>query len=99
MSRSAGGGAAHRVQLPRASRRQDRNVEAARVGPPLSPVWQVVCDEREYHWLMANIELDDRGVIVACAACGRKNRLHYERLDAASRCANCKQPLAPPAAP
>jgi len=48
---------------------------------------------------MASIELDERGVIVACASCGRKNRLQYDRLAAASRCANCKQPLPPPAAP
>src|SRR5919201_5104572 len=42
---------------------------------------------------MANLELDDRGVIVTCSSCGKKNRLHYERLGAASRCAHCKQPL------
>jgi thioredoxin 2 len=48
---------------------------------------------------MANIELDDHGVIVACPSCGRKNRLHYDRLGAASRCANCKQPLGSPSVP
>jgi thioredoxin 2 len=48
---------------------------------------------------MATMELDDRGVIVACPSCGKKNRLHYERLAAASRCANCKQPLPAAAEP
>jgi thioredoxin 2 len=48
---------------------------------------------------MATAELDERGVIVTCATCGRKNRLSYERVDAASRCAQCKQPLAAPTTP
>jgi len=48
---------------------------------------------------MANIELDDKGLIVACGACGRKNRLAYERLGGAVRCGQCKQPLTPPGVP
>jgi thioredoxin 2 len=48
---------------------------------------------------MAAIEMDDRGVIVACASCGQKNRLTYERLDDEVRCGQCKQPLKAPGAP
>jgi thioredoxin 2 len=48
---------------------------------------------------MGNLALDDRGVIVTCSSCGRKNRLQYERLASPSRCAQCKQPLPPPSAP
>jgi thioredoxin 2 len=48
---------------------------------------------------MATIQMDDRGVIVACASCGQKNRLTYERLDDEVRCGQCKQPLKAPGAP
>ena len=48
---------------------------------------------------MATLELDDRGVVVECAACGKKNRLPYERLGDAVRCGQCKQPLTAPAVP
>jgi thioredoxin 2 len=43
--------------------------------------------------------LDERGVIVACAACGRKNRLSYARLGDAVQCGDCKQPIKAPAEP
>ena len=43
--------------------------------------------------------LDDRGVVVTCAACGRGNRLAYAALDKRTRCGHCKAPIAPPAAP
>ena len=29
---------------------------------------------------MADIQLDDRGIVVACPSCGKKNRIQYERL-------------------
>ena len=48
---------------------------------------------------MANLELDDRGVIVACPGCGQKNRVVYERLSAPFRCGRCKRELSPPAEP
>ena len=44
-------------------------------------------------------ELDDRGVIVACAACGKKNRMAYERLGDAAQCGDCKQPIRAPGEP
>ena len=49
--------------------------------------------------MATNIELDDKGLIVACSACGKKNRLAYETLGGAVRCGQCKQPLPPPGEP
>jgi thioredoxin 2 len=48
---------------------------------------------------MATVEMDDRGLVVACASCGKKNRLAYERLRDAVRCGQCKQPLTAPGVP
>jgi thioredoxin 2 len=48
---------------------------------------------------MATIELDDRGVLASCSACGQKNRLAYDRLDDRVRCGRCKQDLSLPATP
>ena len=48
---------------------------------------------------MAKAEFDDRGIVVACPQCGQKNRLAYERLGDAVRCAKCKENLNPPAEP
>ena len=45
------------------------------------------------------IEMDDRGVVIACTACGQKNRLVYERLGEEVRCGQCKQSIKPLAAP
>jgi thioredoxin 2 len=48
---------------------------------------------------MAIVDLDDRGLVVACGACGKKNRLAYERLGDAVRCGQCKEPLTAPGVP
>jgi len=45
------------------------------------------------------VDLDERGVIVACSHCGKKNRLAYERLGDAVKCGQCKEPIQPPAEP
>ncbi|HJZ75121.1 MAG TPA: thioredoxin [Vicinamibacterales bacterium] len=45
------------------------------------------------------VVMDDRGLVVACAKCGQRNRLTYERLDDAVRCGQCKDNLPPPSAP
>ena len=42
---------------------------------------------------MAHVDLDDRGIVVACTNCGKKNRLAFEKLGDAVRCGQCKQPL------
>jgi thioredoxin 2 len=43
--------------------------------------------------------LDDRGIVVSCAACGQKNRLTYARLGDTVRCGRCKATIALPDAP
>jgi thioredoxin 2 len=48
---------------------------------------------------MATLELDDRGVLLACAACGQANRLTYEQLDDPMRCGRCKQAIRMSAGP
>src|SRR4029078_13359063 len=37
-----------------------------------------------------------RGVVTLCPACGKHNRLAYERLGDPVRCGHCKQPLTAP---
>jgi thioredoxin 2 len=48
---------------------------------------------------MATVQMDDRGLIVACSNCGQKNRLAYERLGDEVRCGKCKQILKAPGEP
>ena len=45
------------------------------------------------------IDLDNRGLVIACPACGQKNRLAYERLADSLRCGKCKQPVSAPSTP
>jgi thioredoxin 2 len=44
-------------------------------------------------------ELDDRGVVVACGSCGRRNRVAYAALGKSTRCGNCKTVISAPSAP
>jgi thioredoxin 2 len=48
---------------------------------------------------MATAELDERGLVFECAACGKKNRVVYERLGDAVQCGQCKQTLNVPGEP
>jgi thioredoxin 2 len=48
---------------------------------------------------MATLTLDERGIVMSCGSCGRKNRLIYERLDRQVRCADCKAPIPFPSEP
>jgi thioredoxin 2 len=48
---------------------------------------------------MAPLELDDRGLIVACAACGQKNRMAFDHLGETVRCGRCKAALPAPTTP
>jgi thioredoxin 2 len=48
---------------------------------------------------VADYDLDDRGIIIACANCGQRNRLLFERLGDKIRCGNCKHELSVPAMP
>src|SRR4051812_10202207 len=45
------------------------------------------------------VALDERGIIVACNVCGRRNRLNYERLEQAFRCGGCHSELDLPSLP
>src|SRR5881392_1372013 len=48
---------------------------------------------------MSTAILDQAGVVIACAACGQKNRLRYDRLGSENRCGKCHATLAAPAEP
>ena len=48
---------------------------------------------------MASLLSDDRGIIVACPSCGTRNRLAFDRLGRATRCARCHSDLALPSTP
>jgi len=48
---------------------------------------------------MATLTLDERGILMSCASCGRKNRLIYEHLARQVRCADCKTPIPFPSEP
>ena len=49
--------------------------------------------------MATTLELDDRGIVVSCTSCGKKNRLAYARLGQAVRCGQCRQPLTAPGVP
>ena len=42
---------------------------------------------------MENIELDERGLLVPCPQCGKRNRMTYERLGQTFRCGHCHTEL------
>ena len=48
---------------------------------------------------MSNIESDERGLLLACPNCGKRNRLKYEGLGQTFRCAQCKNELQSPREP
>jgi thioredoxin 2 len=48
---------------------------------------------------MGALQLDSRGILTKCPACGRTNRLPYAALNKNVRCASCKQALRAPDAP
>ena len=45
------------------------------------------------------MEFDERGLVETCPTCGQKNRLPYEHLETAVRCARCKTNLRLPSEP
>ncbi len=48
---------------------------------------------------MSPYTFDDRGIVVGCPSCSQQNRLPYDQLDRAVRCARCKTELRPPSQP
>jgi thioredoxin 2 len=49
--------------------------------------------------LTTQLTIDTKGAVMACPACGQKNRLAYSRLTATTRCAKCHTDLPKPAEP
>ena len=45
------------------------------------------------------MNLDNKGVVVECPACGQRNRESYGRLGAETRCGKCQAPLSAPSEP
>jgi thioredoxin 2 len=45
------------------------------------------------------IELDERGIVLACPQCGQRNRMIYERLGQKFRCGQCHTDLRPAGKP
>ena len=45
------------------------------------------------------MRIDDRGVITSCLACGKQNRIAFDRVNQAARCAQCHADLPSPSAP
>lgn len=48
---------------------------------------------------MASIATDTQGLIITCSSCGAKNRLAYDHIGRAHRCAKCKTDLPQPDGP
>lgn len=48
---------------------------------------------------MANLSLDDKGVLTPCPSCGTTNRLRYDAVDRTTRCGKCRATLALPSSP
>jgi len=48
---------------------------------------------------MNETKIDEKGVIVACPACGQANRIPFERLGEEGRCGRCQSALPRPASP
>jgi thioredoxin 2 len=48
---------------------------------------------------MATARLDDRGVVMSCASCGRANRLGFRNLHKEARCGQCHTPVPPISTP
>ena len=42
---------------------------------------------------MAQLELDDRGIVIPCSTCGQKNRIAYGHLGDTVKCGRCKTQL------
>jgi thioredoxin 2 len=51
------------------------------------------------HSVAANAQLDERGILVTCPQCGKRNRLKYEGLKQTFHCGQCHSELRPPSEP
>ena len=48
---------------------------------------------------MSNLEMDAKGAVRPCAACGQRNRMAFPRLTAETKCGKCGAALPPPDEP
>ena len=48
---------------------------------------------------MSKTTMDEKGLVAACAQCGQKNRIPYDRLDQTGTCGKCQAALAAPNVP
>lgn len=48
---------------------------------------------------MTTLTADNKGIIIPCTQCGKKNRIAYELIGKVGHCGNCKTTLQPPSAP
>jgi thioredoxin 2 len=46
-----------------------------------------------------HLEADESGLLVACPQCGKRNRMHYDRLGLEFRCGSCHKELPAPSEP
>jgi len=48
---------------------------------------------------MADVQIDQKGVVTTCRSCGQRNRLAFPRMRAETRCGKCHTALTPPGEP
>jgi thioredoxin 2 len=48
---------------------------------------------------MSTLRTDDRGIVIACPKCSKKNRIAFDRVNQPARCAECHTDLPSPAEP
>src|SRR6185295_18006532 len=48
---------------------------------------------------MSALQMDEKGIVMACTNCAQKNRIAFDRLDKESHCGKCKNKLPAPDMP
>ena len=48
---------------------------------------------------MSTMQMNSRGVLQICSACGQKNSIPFQHLGTTGQCGKCKADITPPAAP
>jgi thioredoxin 2 len=48
---------------------------------------------------MNTVQTDEQGIIVPCAACGKRNRIAYNRIGETGQCGNCHADIPAPSVP
>jgi thioredoxin 2 len=71
------------------------NQQSPKTSTRLAKVGRQPCREPDARYLIRMSELDDRGILLNCPKCGRRNRMRYEGLGQTFHCAQCKSELPP----